>query len=608
MPRYFDAAQHAGVPHPLSARPGHGWRIAAVLATVLLAACSTTPLPPWPVIKAPLPPKQRPSNAPLPPVGPVRPGTVTAPVPTPLPTPESTGAVTPSPGNLAYDTAIALKFPDPGTRYNTPGLGPERRAFTTNAELEQWLRNLAQSPSPQGAQATLLQLGFSQRGTPLLAAVLTRAPDARPNSLEASKRPTVVLIGQQHGDEPASSEALMVVAQELAQGTLEPLLAHLNVIIVPRANPDGAEAGMHTTANGIDLDSDHLLLNTPEARALAVLVRDYRPILVLDAHESPAVGAHLEKFNALPRHDALLQYATSPNLHSFFTKASQEWYHEPLVQALKAQNLTSEWYYTTSSRPDDLKLSMGSAQPDNARNANGLKNAISLLVASRGIGLGHTHVQRRVHTHVTAITSALHSSIERAQNLEQVRSFVVRDMSAQACRDQVIVEAGATPEQRNITMLDPVTGEDRAVHATWNSSLKLRTLKSRARPCGYWLASTADAAIERLKLLGVQMLRVAEPGSVLADTYRASGSAPPVNTPVPRENGANPIQVTLVRTAIDVGAGSYYVPLNQPLAALAVAALEPDTPSSYFTHRIIGTLSDTARVMTTPALIFEETE
>ena len=53
-------------------------------------------------------------------------------------------------------------------------------------------------------------------------------------------------------------------------------------------------------------------------------------------------------------------------------------------------------------------------------------------------------------------------------------------------------------------------------------------------------------------------------------------------------------------------AGSYYVPLNQPLANLAVAALEPDTQNSYFANRLIHQLEDTARVMASPSLVFEE--
>ncbi len=567
-----------------------------------------------------MPPKQRPIGGVPPWTAPALAGVVTTPTltPAPAPTPEiPSGAVT-APvqireiGELPYSGAVAARFPDPGTRYATPGLATDRRAFTTNAELDQWLRNLTNAPSPKGTKATLLELGHSQQGTPIEALVVTRAQDINPDSLDATHRPTVVLIGQQHGDEPASSEALLVVAQELAQGLLEPLLERLNVIVVPRANPDGAEVGTRATANGIDMDRDHLVLNTPEARALAVLVRNYRPILVLDAHEFTVAGPYLEKFKALQYYDALLEYATPANIQPFITKASKEWYHQPMVKALKEQNLTSEWLYTLSNEPNDVQLSMGDAQVDSARNVNGLKNAVSLVVESRGIGLGHTHIQRRVHTHVTAITSALHSSVERAESLEQVRSFVVRDISAQACRDQVIVEAGSTPEQHDITMLDPDTGADKTVQVDWNSSLKLRTLVSRPRPCGYWLAASAETAIERLKLLGVQVLRVAEQGSLLADTYHQTGnSAPTPQEALATLNGQTSpqrVQVALVRSAIDVTAGSYYVPMNQPLAALVVAALEPDTQSSYFANRLIGDLSDTARIMSTPALVFEESE
>jgi len=55
----------------------------------------------------------------------------------------------------------------------------------------------------------------------------------------------------------------MVVARELAQGLLEPLLARIHVIVVPRANPDGAALGQPGTAQGTDLERDHLSLDHP---------------------------------------------------------------------------------------------------------------------------------------------------------------------------------------------------------------------------------------------------------------------------------------------------------------------------------------------------------
>ena len=599
--------------------PSHlGVTITALTASILLSACGSTPLPPWPAAKAPLPPKQRPIGGVPPRVTPTLPGVVVATPPAPAVVQDTPpGAVT-SPvrmrevGELPYSSAVAARFPDPGTRYSTPGLAPDRRSFTTNAELGQWLDRLTQVPTTHGTRATRQEIGRSQNGTPIEALIVSRASATTPDSLDATQHPTVVLIGQQHGDEPASSEALLVVAQELVQGLLEPLTERLNIIIVPRANPDGAEAGSQATANGADMDRDHLVLSTPEARALAALVRDYHPIAVIDAHEYVVAGPYLEKFNALQSYDALLQYATPANMPAFVTKAAQEWYYQPMVRALKTQSLSSEWLYTLSSEPNDVQLSMGDARPESARNVNGLKNAVSLVVESRGVGLGHTHIQRRVHTHVTAITSALHSSVERAESLEQVRSFVVRDTSAQACRDQVTIEAASTPEQRDITMLDPDSGADKVVQVDWHSSLKLRALESRPRPCGYWLSANASTAIERLSLLGVQVLRVAEQGSLLADSYQQTGgsAATPQEALATLSGQTSPqrVQVALVRSAIDAPAGSYYVPLNQPLAALVVAALEPDTQSSYFAHRLIGDLADTARIMATPALIFEESE
>ena len=50
------------------------------------------------------------------------------------------------------------------------------------------------------------------------------------------------------------------------------------------------------------------------------------------------------------------------------------------------------------------------------------------------------------------------------------------------------------------------------------------------------------------------------------------------------------------------------MPLNQPLAHLAVAALEPDTQNSYFANRLVEDLSQPVRVMSTPSLVFEETD
>jgi hypothetical protein len=379
------------------------------------------------------------------------------------------------------------------------------------------------------------------------------------------------------------------------------------VIVLPRANPDGAREARRASASGIDINRDHLLLRTPEAQALARLTREWRPVLVIDAHEYTVSPHYVEKFGAVQRFDALVQYATTPNLPEFITRAAEEWFRQPLVSRLKAEGLTSEWYHTTSSDPADKKVSMGGVQPDTGRNVNGLKNAVSLLIETRGAGLGRMHLRRRVHTHVTAIGSLLSSAAERSADIIKLRQFVDQEVSAKACQGESVVEAAPTPSEYELMMLDPVTGEDRVVNVAWESSLQLQPVTLRSRPCGYWLSAAQPDAVRRLRTLGVAVHQLAQDGDLRGETYREV-SREIAMRPDTRGTIADPsggvvrLKVDTVPALLDVKAGGYYVPLDQPMAHLAFAALEPDTPSSYLANGIIDKLDGLARVMTPPAM------
>jgi hypothetical protein len=502
-----------------------------------------------------------------------------------------------------YGAAVAARFPDPPVTYATPAFQDARSGFTTNAELQALLRALVRPGEAAGLPGiTLLALGSSQNGVPIEALLFSRVGDAA----QRATRPTVLLVGQQHGDEPAGSEALLVIAQELAQGSLMRLLDRINVIVLPRANPDGAQANRRVTASGVDANRDHLLLRTPEAQAQAQLVREYQPAVVVDAHEYTVVGRYLEKFGTVQRFDALLQYAMTANMPPFISKAAEEWFREPLRASLTAQGLTSEWYYTTSTDLQEKKISMGGTQPDTGRNVNGLKNAVSILLETRGVGIGRLHLKRRVHTHVTAMRSVLQSTHARAADLMKLRHFVDNDVSLQACRGEVVVEAAPTPSEYNLVMLDPVTGADRTLAVAWDSALELQTVKARARPCGYWLAADQVDAVARLRRLGVQVRQVSETGVARGETYtetsREEGARQDVRGTIADAAPLLRLQVQMVPALIDVPAGSFYVPLEQPLANLVVAALEPDTQNSYVAHRIVNDLAAQARVLARPEM------
>ena len=234
---------------------------------------------------------------------------------------------------LVEPDVVARRFPDPEVAYDTPGFRPGRTDFTSHDELIAWVEALQKDT---GGFA-LRVIGRSGQGRPIPLLVFAIAGDTTGEAMQAAGRPTVLIVAQQHGNEPAGSEASLVIARRLASGDLRPLLARINVLIVPHANPDGAEAFVRDTASKIDMNRDHLLLRTPEARAIARIAREYRPDVVVDAHEFTVLDRWVTKFGGAMRYDALVQYATVGNLPAPIARASERPFREAIVGALERE-------------------------------------------------------------------------------------------------------------------------------------------------------------------------------------------------------------------------------------------------------------------------------
>jgi hypothetical protein len=222
----------------------------------------------------------------------------------------------------------------------------------------------------------------------------------------------------------------------------------------------------------------------PRRRPKVRLIRDFRPMVVVDAHEYTVAGRYLEKFGAVQRDDAMLQYAMTPNLPEFIVKASEEWFRQPVLASLKRESLTVDWYHTTSDDLNDKKVSMGGARPDTGRNVSALTNPISFLIETRGVGIGRLHLARRVHTHVTAMTSMLQSAAGHAADLMKLRHYVDSEVSALACQGEAVIDAEPTPSEYQLLMLDPVTGADKPLSRsrTWCSPRSSPTPRTAMSP------------------------------------------------------------------------------------------------------------------------------
>ena len=479
----------------------------------------------------------------------------------------------------AYDEpdAVKARFPDPTVHYSTPGFAAGRTDFTTHDELIAWLADL----TTRAPNVRVRMLGESQEGRAIPMLVLSNAPVVSAADALRLNRPVVWLQGLQHGDEPAGGEATLAIAERLAVGDLNPLLDRITVLIVPRANPDGAARFTRATANGIDINRDHVKFDLPETAIVHRAMNAYQPQVVVDCHEFSVYNRWLQKWGVINAYDMTLIYATNPNVPAELTRFADATFRSGITAALDAAGYRHGWYYTTSYRETDKRVQMGGLAPDISRNTFGLQGSISFLLETRGVGIGRDHFLRRVHTHVVALEAVLRTT---AANAERVMRTVagIREAIARATpAAPIVVTSRQKATERTLAMLDPVTGADRPLTVPFDDSLEAEPVLVRPRPFAYVVPPAYRDLARRLALNGVAVERLARPATLDVDVYRVTDKE--VRAATVEGHVRVTVRTELVRRKMAFAAGSFVVRMAQPNALLAAVALEPESASSFVT-------------------------
>lgn len=99
-------------------------------------------------------------------------------------------------------------------------------------------------------------------------------------------RPTLLLVGGMHGNEPSGREVLLWFARELGRGAgLSRLTRDRSVAILPNDNPDGREENTRDNSVVVNPNRDHISLIEAEAQAIHAAMASTDPVMIGDFHE-----------------------------------------------------------------------------------------------------------------------------------------------------------------------------------------------------------------------------------------------------------------------------------------------------------------------------------
>jgi hypothetical protein len=483
--------------------------------------------------------------------------------------------------------AVKSRYPDPGQRFDTPAFAPGKTGFTTHTEMMAFVQRLARGSRNMFVRTA----GQSQEGRMIPAIILTSAGRFTGPELRTLARPIVFLVGQLHGNEPAGGEAMLALAQALSAGELRPLLDRVSVVIVPRGNPDGAEYFWRATASCVDVNRDHLKVDLPETYALRRMTFEYTPDVFVDAHEFSVATRWIEKFDALQSYDFTYAYATHPNVDKPLTELAERLFSRGIARDVEKAGYSHFWYYTTGYNVKDKRVNGGGTAPDIGRNYAGLQGSLSFLVETRGVGIGRDSYARRVHTHYVVLKSILQSAADNAEDVRRVvrdaRADLVRRGRSPAADDRVAVTLKAAARPQKLTMLDPVSGAPKEVEVEWQDPREVEAALTRARPYAYLLLPSHTEVARRLAMSGVDVRRLDRPTELEVESFevtdRRAGNAF-------IEGHIRSTVTTEVRVKKRLfPAGTLVYAMAQQAANVLVAALEPESPSSFVALGMIPT-------------------
>jgi hypothetical protein len=388
-------------------------------------------------------------------------------------------------------TGPGTGLPGAGVPDDAPRTGFEQRngaSWTTHSEELAFLAAVAASP-----RAQIETVGSSLQGRPLHLVTL-----ALPGSQE--RRPSTMIVGSQHGNEPAGRETALSWLRDLAFTSDALLLEQLrgqSVLFVPSANPDGRAAGSSGTrgnAAGVDINRDHLALTQPESRALAALLRDLRPHLVLDLHEyGPGTPVLYDD-------DVLYLWPRNLNVDPQVRDLSRTLAREYIGRGAEAAGYTADEYGLDKLGQQEIRQTAGNEDERICRNTMGLRNSLGVLVESA--------VTQNPRRGLDEVTSTAAVQRRRVASQRQVLADTLRFMREQGDLAAVASTGAAARKTRE--------GAERSAPVYWAGADNDPPAASSVLfppPSGYRLtAAQAESAAGLLALHGITGTRQPDGG------------------------------------------------------------------------------------------------
>lgn len=321
-------------------------------------------------------------------------------------------------------------------------------------------------------------------------------------------KPVVMVLCQQHGDEPSGKEAALILARTLLEGDA-PLLQRMDLIVIPMANPDGAEAGTRRNGRGRDLNRNHTILTEPEVTAVHEVFRKWMPEVTLDVHEYSALSEEWLESRVMKNADEMLDTTSNLNI-----SGKLRTFGEAVVLPEVGKKVTEDGFtfsrYIVGSPARGRRIRHSTTDINDGRQSFGIYNTLSFILEGRKWVEGSRELERRTKGQLAAIRAFLGVVAGRsAEILSLVREERAQLLEGSDPDRRAFIQMDYCPDPSRLTFSLPIVDLQSGlagIRAMGNYEPLVKVKKSVAEPLAYLIPGGETAIIDLLKLHHVGMV------------------------------------------------------------------------------------------------------
>lgn len=401
----------------------------------------------------------------------------------------------------------------------------------------------------------------------------------------APKKVRVWMQGGVHGNEPAGDQALLALLGRLDDNATwaTSLLEKLDIMMLPRYNPDGVAYFQRYLATNLDPNRDHTKLASQQTRDIKELVMGFAPHVGIDCHEYSANRAYGEDSKLVIAADGLFSAMKNLNIHSGIRDLAEGVFAPRIEAAMESRGLRWAPYVVGTPGVAPVVFTETGSEARIGDTSVALNQAVMFLTETRGIMLADQHFQRRVATGLTMVETIVQTAADLAEDVYGI----VEGARAQfiSSDDDIVVTdyARSTNITWNFLDLDSNKLVDLPIEF-FNTTPMVANL-TRTRPEAYLIPRAWSGVVSRLEAAGVEVER-------LKSDFRGEVEALNITSSILAATGYEGVALNTVTTetilkTVRMPAGSFWVSTRQKNAAHAFVTLEPEGVDSYASFAII---------------------